>query len=487
VTGAVGTNSLTASPNPILVPVGRLSGTSTIQWNAPAAQTVEIHVGRPTGILFAGGGGSGSAQAGPWVTDGMQFYLQDTSGGKPLTADNTLALLIVQVQQRPLIWATPNPVPVAPGSALGMTTIQWNVPAVGEWFTTTQVAVEVHINSPTGPLFAAGGGSSSATTGEWVTDGMTFYLQDVTGNKALTTSGTIGTIVVHLQQQQAVFTASPNPIPAGSVGATILNWNAPTATTVEIHVGSPGGALFAGGGGTGSAATGDWVTDGMIFFLQDVSDNKALTPDNTLAQLVVHVGLEAYFSASPNPIPTWSTSGASFLEGAADVGSTTLEWNAPSASTVEIHLGAASGPLVTSGGPVGSLPNLVVSTDGTAFYLQDATNGDAISPTNTLGMLVVHLLQPSEPFLIANPNPAQSLGLGVATTTLQWNAPIGSTVQIRVGNPAGTLFAEGGSIGTATTGRWVTNGMLFYLQDITSGKPPTSANTLAVCIMQLSN
>jgi hypothetical protein len=487
VTGAVGTNSLTASPNPIVVALGTLLGTTTIQWNAPAAQTVEIHIGGPTGTLFAAGGASGSAETGPWVTDGMQFYLQDTSAGKPLTADNTLAILVVQVQQQPFIWATSNPIPVPPGGVLGITTIQWNVPAVGEWFSTTQVAVEVHINSPTGPLFASGGNTGSATTGEWVTDGMTFYLQDVTGNKALTSSGTIGTVVVHLQQQQAVFTASPNPIPTGSVGATTLNWSAPTATTVEIHIGSPTGPLFAEGGSTGSAATGDWVSDGMVFFLQDVSDGKPLTSANTLAQLVVHVGLKAYFSASPNPIPTWSATSPSFLLGAGDFGSTTLQWNAPSASAVETHIGSASGTLLTAGGSEGSAPTGDIVTEGTAFYLQDASNGDATSTTNTLGMLVMHLQQPSAPFLIANPNPIQSLGFGVAVTTLQWNAPAGSMVQIRVGNPAGTLFAEGGNTGTATTGKWVSNGLLFYLQDVTNGKPLTAANTLAVLIMQLSN
>ncbi|MGA7410633.1 MAG: FG-GAP-like repeat-containing protein [Bryobacteraceae bacterium] len=487
VTGAVGTNSLTASPNPIVVPVGTLSGTTTIQWNAPAAQTVEIHIGSQTGTLFAGGGGSGSAETGTWVTDGMQFYLQDTSGGKPLTADNTLALLVVPVQQQPFIWATPNPIPVPPGSVLGMTTIQWNVPAVGEWFTTTQVSVEIHVNSPTGPLFASGGNSGSATTGEWVTDGMTFYLQDVTGNKALTASGTIATVVVHLQQQQAVFTANPNPIPAASIGATTLNWNAPTATAVQIHVGSPTGTLFLSGGNVGSAVTGEWVTDGMVFFLQDVSDGKPLTAANTLAQLVVHLGLSAYFSASPNPIPTWTSLPGSFLEGAADVGSTTLQWNAPSVSAVEIHIGSPSGALLTAGGSAGSVTTGQVVNEGTAFYLQDASNGDATSTSDTLGMLVMHLQQPSAPFLIANPNPVPNLGYGPGATTLQWNAPAGSTVQIRVGNPAGTLFAEGGSTGTATTGNWVTNGMLFYLQDITGGKPLTPANTLAVLIVQLSN
>jgi hypothetical protein len=487
VTGAVGANSLTASPNPIVVPVGTLSGVTTIQWNAPAAQTVEVHVGGPSGVLFAGGGGSGSAETGAWVSDGMLFYLQDTTGGNPLTAANTLAVLSVQVKQQPLLLATPNPVPVPPGGVLGTTTIQWNVPAGGEWFTPTQLSIEVHVNSPTGPLFASGGNSGSATTGEWVTDGMTFYLQDVTGGKALTASGTIATVVVHLQQQQAVFTASPNPIAAASIGATILNWNAPTATKVEIHVGSPTGVLFADGASTGSAATGDWVTDGMVFFLQDVSDRQPLTSANTLAKLVVHVGLQAYFSASPNPIPTWTSLPGSSSDGIAGLGSTTLQWNAPAVSAVEIHIGSPSGTLLTAGGLAGSVTTGQIVNEGTAFYLQDASNGDATSATNTLGMLVMHLQQPSAPFLIANPNPIPNLGYAPGITTLQWNAPAGSAVQIRVGSPAGALFAEGGSTGTAITRAWVTNGMLFYLQDITGGKPLTPANTLAVLIVQLNN
>ena len=39
----------------------------------------------------------GSAQTGAWVTDGMTFYLQDVTGGKPLTANNTLATLVVHL------------------------------------------------------------------------------------------------------------------------------------------------------------------------------------------------------------------------------------------------------------------------------------------------------------------------------------------------------------------------------------------------------
>jgi len=47
---------------------------------------------------MAGGGSSGSATTGVWVDNGTQFYLQDVSGGKPVTAANTLAQVTVIVR-----------------------------------------------------------------------------------------------------------------------------------------------------------------------------------------------------------------------------------------------------------------------------------------------------------------------------------------------------------------------------------------------------
>jgi hypothetical protein len=464
--------TLTASPNPIPIAPGAQFGVTTVQWNAPSAQTIEIHIGAPNGPAFSGGGPSGSATTGVWVTDDMVFCLQDTTGGKPLTGDNTLAVLVVHVGQQALLSANPNPIPVPPGSVMGKTTLQWNVPST--------TSTEVHVGSPTGPIFAAGHGAGTATTGNWVTDGMVFYLQDVTAGKPLTNANTLATLVVNLAQQLALFTADPNPIPSVTVGATTLSWSAPTASSVEIHVTSPTGPLFAAGGSTGSAATGDWVTDGMVFYLQDVSDGKSLTPANTLAVLVVNAGQPAYFSASPNPVLTWS------LVNGQEVGSTTLQWSAPSASSVEVHVGSPSGTLLTAGRTTGAVQTGPIVTAGTAFYLQDVSSGDTPAITNTLAMVVMHLQQPSAPFLTASPNPAQGDSNGLASMTFQWNAPVNSTVQIRVGSPDGALFVQGGNTGTAATGQWVTNGMLFYLQDVSGGKPLTAANTLAVFIAQVN-
>ena len=86
----------------------------------------------------------------------------------------------------------------------------------------------------------------------------------------------------------------------------------------------------------------------------------------------------------------------------------------------------------------------------------------------------------SEAFLNASPNPASPLdSTGLVQATLTWGAPGASQVEIRVGSPDGALLSGGGTTGTATTGPWVTNGMRFFLQDVSAGKPLTAANTLA--------
>jgi len=92
--------TLTARPNPIPVTGAAVLGMTTISWIALGAEAVEVRIGSPNGTLFVGGSSRGSAQTGPWVPDGMTFYLQDISGGKPLTAENTLAALVVHMQRR---------------------------------------------------------------------------------------------------------------------------------------------------------------------------------------------------------------------------------------------------------------------------------------------------------------------------------------------------------------------------------------------------
>ena len=67
-------------------------------------------------------------------------------------------------------------------------------------------------------------------------------------------------------------------------------------------------------------------------------------------------------------------------------------------------------------------------------------------------------------------------------TTISWNAPTASVIQVRVGSPSGALFTDNFNSGSMQTGAWVTNGMTFYLQDVSNGKALTSANTLATAV-----
>jgi hypothetical protein len=155
-----------------------------------------VHINSPGGNKFAGpvGSGSFSKTTGKWVREGMTFYLQNVSGGLPLTAANTLATVTVHLYSGPLqgtISASPNPIVVSDGTGLGVTTVTWSSSGTS--------AVEVHINSPTGSLFSSTrDGMFSQTTGKWVTNGTVFYLQNVSNGLPLTSANTLATVTVNV-------------------------------------------------------------------------------------------------------------------------------------------------------------------------------------------------------------------------------------------------------------------------------------------------
>ncbi len=93
---APGTPLFSASPNPIPLAPGAQYGATTVTWDAPLAQYVEIRVGSPSGALFTTSLPTGSLKTNVWINDGLVLYLQDISDGKPLTARHTLATLIMR-------------------------------------------------------------------------------------------------------------------------------------------------------------------------------------------------------------------------------------------------------------------------------------------------------------------------------------------------------------------------------------------------------
>jgi hypothetical protein len=103
--------------------------------------------------------------------------------GKPPVA-------VVVANPRASFTADPNPVTVTDGTKLGVTRLIWN--------TTATKFVEIRVGKPDGPLLCEGHSAGSCDTAKWVTDGMTFYLQDSQG-KVTDPSATLAVVTVEVK------------------------------------------------------------------------------------------------------------------------------------------------------------------------------------------------------------------------------------------------------------------------------------------------
>jgi hypothetical protein len=104
-------------------------------------------------------------------------------------------------------------------------------------------------------------------------------------------AGTIPASVA-VANPRATFTADPNPVTAtdsNKLGVTKLTWSTTATKFAEIHVLTPNGTLLCTGRETGSCATGQWVANGMTFYLQDSTAAKPTDPAATLAAVVIKV------------------------------------------------------------------------------------------------------------------------------------------------------------------------------------------------------
>ena len=178
---AAATNpTIIATPNPIVPVAGQTSGSTTLSWQAPGFDRVQVRVGSPLGPAMTGVEGSiGSAQTGDWVSNGLTFYLQDLNTG------NTIASVTVQVGSTPVragtLTATPSAIRVG-----GSTRLTWQTAGVNR--------VQLRVGSPTGPpMTGFEGPSGSVTTGNWFFTSLTFYLQDGSDGNSSGASKTLAT------------------------------------------------------------------------------------------------------------------------------------------------------------------------------------------------------------------------------------------------------------------------------------------------------
>ncbi len=146
-----------------------------------------------------------------------------------------------------------------------------------QYFTTNSNAL-TEVRTPGQVLLLAYNASSASSGG--------FFPSGVNGNSSLLMSSATQASI-----DTSTLVASPNPIilQGAPYGTTTIYWNCPSSVQyIQIRVGSPTGPLFTTNTGTGSMRTGAWVTDGQVFFLQDITNGKAVIADNTLATLIVH-------------------------------------------------------------------------------------------------------------------------------------------------------------------------------------------------------
>ncbi len=137
---------------------------------------------------------------------------------------------------------------------------------------------------------------------------------------------------LRLRREQAVgfLVASPNPAVASlrSPGraAVTLEWTSAAAAATEVRFGRPDGPLLSHAGAEGKTKTGAWVGDGMIFYLQDVSDGLPLTLAGTLGVVRVHgermsrvsivggmFGLDVATFGADGPLPSFLSGESMFL------------------------------------------------------------------------------------------------------------------------------------------------------------------------------
>jgi hypothetical protein len=260
-----------------VIPYG---ASATLAWSVVGATTVTIDNG--IGAVPV----SGSQTVTPGKTRTYTLVAQNSAGTNSSTTTITVNGQPPSGQQ--ILTATPNPVLLNSGN-LGITTLNWSAPGSVQ-------AVELHVNAPNGPLLTGGAATGFTQTGQWVSDGMTFYLQDVTGGKPLTVANTLDTLTVRVKPASTPFlSASPLYVaPGQNTGTVLLTWNAPGVSRVQIWVLSPNGLQMTGDlPSSSSTFSGNWASEGLMFFLQNSSSGNAQGSANTISSTAV--------SADPTP------------------------------------------------------------------------------------------------------------------------------------------------------------------------------------------
>jgi hypothetical protein len=157
------------SPTSASVPAGGGTGSFTVTIPASCSWTATPDSSWIT--VTSGGSGTGNGT--------ISYQVQPNSGanaqvGHIAVADKQFAITEAGGSSPATLTASPNPITACNANGLGLTVLTWNVPGVAM----TSIAA----TSPSSSAITTGGATGSFTTGYWVSDGMTFFLSDGSGN-----------------------------------------------------------------------------------------------------------------------------------------------------------------------------------------------------------------------------------------------------------------------------------------------------------------
>ena len=140
--------------------------------------------------------------------------------------------------------------------------ITWSFPGAGE--------VQIHVNAANGPALTGWGAErGSSATGPWVASGMTFFAV----NRGGTVLGKVTPRFACSSPVPAELTATPVTNCASPIST--LAWKAAGAGQVQVRIGSASGTPLTGWSPEqGSADTGPWVTNGMLFVLVNLQGQE---------------------------------------------------------------------------------------------------------------------------------------------------------------------------------------------------------------------
>lgn len=269
-------------------------------------------------------------------------------------------------------------------------------------------------------------------------------------------------------------------------GPSALSWTATGTAAVEVHRNAPDGPLVATGGASGgigvvvTPAPGDPDPSGAVFYLQDVAEGVPRTADHTLAIATVTLSTDGCpvpagtIAAGPNPVTVCDDAGG---------GHTVLTWSSTATTAVEVHAGAADGPLVASSDGGMHQQSIDDVSGATSYYLQDVSTGQPLDAAGTLATVAVSVSSagcPASGQLGASRDPVPSCGRrSPGSTVLQWTTAHVTAVELREGAPDGPLYVRTASGPYALPLYWMTAPLRFFLQDASPGATLDAAHSLA--------